>query len=1403
MKKRLISLLIAVTMLISFVPVIANAETITYGDLTFDKSTGAITVCDTSASGDLVIPSTIDGVNVTSIGDSAFYYCSGITSITIPDSVTSIGERAFRWCNGLTNIEIPNGVTSIGKEVFEGCSSVTSIEIPNSVTSIGQSAFASCSSVTSIEIPNSVTSIGNNAFGGCNSLTSIEIPNSVTSIGVNVFSYCNSLTSIEIPNSVTSIGGDGAFFACESLTSIEIPNSVTSIGDNAFAYCSSLTSIEIPNSITSIGNEAFAYCKSLTDVYYSGSESEWNNISIDSYNKYLINATIHYNSTMPKGTNSTSNSAPIITSAKLSHGSATYDLFSDKLNITKDSADTYSAECIVNANGGTDVHVYLTQGSASAVEIPLNACRDIQIGKTFSAGQPIYVTAIDKKTGKSTSKRTKLSVVGDSMAEGSLSGGAISIADAFSVDVPDSVPVLGGQSFGLSLGSISSEVEIDGNEFKVSVGTDFLDGKKDDDGKWKKEDWEGFKKGFKSAKDKMRSGKGAYKYLKNIAPKSTKMELSKGVGGSANVTGYIEGYIDDAGIHPTEGGIIVSAEIKYTYQGMVVVVVVPLYYEIGAGGELTFVGGVKDLLPGNGLQGAWTGSITPAVFFEVGGGVGVPYIFTVGASGKVKAELEIALDKIYQKLDITGTAKFELKGPLGIPTYEKPFAEGTFHVYETGNKKTLLGKTLNMYSVDEDNDNPYASIDIDAPLALTEHSESTQNWVGNNENVELAAVDYTNQDVNVLEINSYENIAPILAEMDGKNVIAWITDNKGRANGDKDMLVYSVEENGKWSEPVAVYDDGFADSNPAMQDGYIVWQKVTKSVTSDMSMRDLGKVSEIYLAKWNGSGFDSPIRITDNALLDQAPKLSVNDGNATVVWVQNSDNNFMGTTGENSIMSYTDGTVKTEKVISTSITNMSVTHIDGALNIAYETDGDNDLSTLEDREIYNIENGIINRITNNSLIDTHPVYGKVDNETVLFYYSDGKIVYLESGVENAVLESGVTTDQFAVISNGEDTAVLWTMVQDGSAELHGVLYDGSIWSEDVQVSDLGERIKYPSAVMQSDGSIFAAFNRTEKVANEYYYDDGQADLCTIKITPSYDLELIDAYFDEENMKAYATVKNNGEISIDGFNVTLGNDKKTITKTLNAGESTDIEIEYSKPSDFSARMLILSVSLINGDEYVADNNSAEFSVGNADVLVSNVAVDEEETKITADISNIGYKDAKNVTVNLREESSNGRVIANKTVSILIDSNQGIEFDINKADIRFYNALTPLYITAECNDAEISLGNNDGYVVISSDSGLADFENDILDYTKVDDKFVINSVAVNNTDEEVSCKLYSAVYSSDGVMKYCGGVEACIEANDDTGVDITVPCAIESGDVIKTFMWSDTMEALAKVSEFKVE
>ena len=162
------------------------------------------------------------------IANSAFSWCSGLTSVTIPESVTSISESAFYGCSGLTSITIPNSVTSIGYSAFNGCSGLTSVTIPNSVTSIGNSAFSGCSGLTTITIPNSVISIGNDAFYNCSGLTSVTIPNSVTSIGNYAFRNCSGLNSVTSEIQEPFKTGSSAFEGIPSNATLYVPKGTES-----------------------------------------------------------------------------------------------------------------------------------------------------------------------------------------------------------------------------------------------------------------------------------------------------------------------------------------------------------------------------------------------------------------------------------------------------------------------------------------------------------------------------------------------------------------------------------------------------------------------------------------------------------------------------------------------------------------------------------------------------------------------------------------------------------------------------------------------------------------------------------------------------------------------------------------------------------------------------------------------------------------------------------------------------------------------------------------------------------------------------------------------------------------------------------------------------------------------
>jgi hypothetical protein len=278
----------------------------------------------TGSAGALTIPSTIDGLPVTTIGNSAFNFDSSLTSITIPDSVTSIGNDVFQYCYHLTNVTIGAAVASIGDGAFDGSGSLAAINvnagnptftsvagvlfdkgqttliiypegklgnytIPSSVTRVGDSAFNGCYNLYNVTIPTNVLSIGEQAFFNCTSLDPVMIPESVTNIGAGAFAGCSSLLNLVVASGNLFYSSADSVLTDKSLTTLlafpgglngqyiarlgglmgpglySIPNSIISIGDYAF-YDSKLTNVVIPDNVANIGDYAFYYSPGLTNL---------------------------------------------------------------------------------------------------------------------------------------------------------------------------------------------------------------------------------------------------------------------------------------------------------------------------------------------------------------------------------------------------------------------------------------------------------------------------------------------------------------------------------------------------------------------------------------------------------------------------------------------------------------------------------------------------------------------------------------------------------------------------------------------------------------------------------------------------------------------------------------------------------------------------------------------------------------------------------------------------------------------------------------------------------------------------------------------------------------------------------------------------------------------------------
>ena len=1304
--------------------------------------------------------------SVTSICYIAFYYCTSLTSVTIPNSVTSIRDSTFKNCTSLTSVTIPDSVTSIDNYAFYSCWDLTSVTIPDSVTNIGDDAFGNCTSLTSVTIPDSVTNIGDDAFKGCMSLTSVTIPDSVTSIGYATFEGCKRLTSVTIPNSVTSIGNN-AFCECESLKDVYYTASQSewnkiNIGSNnqcltnaTFHYrtkCegvveSTETSFTVYNSkaiiedikVVENKNDVNLKLKSV-NMNIAENSSQFDKEKVvkkndikgkeikftkDDFRDYIIPAKVTSDSKYLK-----SNSHNIYMTKDRKDGkpyvSSVYVQQLDKKNKPKkayvdaqyDGAtliDGVNYNLIISAvtNGAKDVKYYLIQNDGNnkyKTEITNGVASKIDLASKMEEGKSLYAYVVcDGVASEPVSLKLEKKKLSNSL-KNLMSSSTVNVLGGQSgkFKLSDSVPIIGGTEASLDFMKCPVGVEITGNKVKISVGLDLFGNTESTGNNGKtKSDWIKFKDNCKSFQETSKDHNDTLKKLKKF--KKNYGSNKKGTF-KTDFLGYLEGYITDTGsIEFTEVCGTVAAEFAYKIKSQFGPFGVPIFYAyVEAGAEAGAAANAGKTVPDGDFPFEFdvTIHLTPKV--KGGAGIGLEGAVSGGVYAKAEMPVEYAIKKKHFTLGVDGEIGWEAHYIIGEAS--GTIIDGTFNLLDEyfGTKsKQVRRQIATTYAMTEFIDKTVSQTSEKTTL-LSRDYINNQKWVGTQTSAKRKArsaskLTFANT---TLESSVNEFQRPQLVTAGDKMMLIWVDDDTSRDTYNRYRLVYSLYNNGSWSVPKAVDDDGMIDyqvsATAVGNDIYIAYQKFNAKFTKGDEERldELNKKAEIKIAKYNANNnsFDNVKSITSNDTFDYLPCIAVENSQPVFYWVNCTSSDFSANSC--SIMkSDFAGNVSTVYSGLNYIYELKVIGND----IYYTAESDCSNENTNDLNLY--KNKV--QITDNDGIDKQEIPTSLAsvNDT-LFYTSNSGIYMLDGDTPKLSLENNKIAGNLQLAATDDGIRAVWSQTSDMGTEFYTSELVNGAWSEPVAITDYGKLVSQLS-IANYGGKLFGAYNITGRTEQDGSIVNGSTDLCVFNTDGFNKFDVTLDTVDESQLnsngqtKLNVLVENNGTENIKSIDFEITDSlgySQSVNKTVDipSGDYDVVELDYvPSTSGETFERRTVTVNATSGDA----SADTQLEVGNADLSVDDITLEKlgTENVITAQIHNIGTVEAKNVNVVFKNGEK--EVYTSNVDTLLPLQTNIVQFNISDDELTYEEeggAVITASVTSDSN--EVNIGDNNSSVLI---------------------------------------------------------------------------------------------------------
>ena len=1273
---------------------------------------------------------------------------------TIPDSVASIGAYAFSDCTSLTSVTIPTSVTSIGRSAFEKCTSLTSVTIPDSVTSIGDDAFCDCTSLTSVTIPDSVTSIGGTAFYDCGSLTSVTIPSSVTSIGDWVFGWCTSLTSVTIPDSVTSIG-EYAFADCTSLTDVYYAGSeaqwkaisISSTGNDDLLTANIHYYFVDPGSYRSIYG-ADAQERALT-VYGNKNDSATIETNYQALPGVEVSGDVDKRTTGADGKATLQNDGGSVTFHK--DGYVDRTLSAAALNV---SADVYLQKTsdypVINAVWLNDVNdvmntrypmnlvqskrykveAEISWGSSSAKRVILyqgDKSYDITAGASslvlsdrFDLSKALYIAATDQKD-HTTVKKLKLE--SGSAATAALDGAKIDFGDSLKFTLPDSIPVIGGDSLKLGLYSqVPFKAVVDKGKVYVAIGYQ-VDA--DQDGV------KSFANSAKKLRDNMAKAKTeAQKYKtmqdarKAFGGKAATVGGSWGFDAGFTVMGFAEGwYDDDAKIHWTDGGITLGANVGVDYSYPFAIGPVPCYAEVGFTAD--FQARLNLLMNADAKKFMPSGTLKGDIALDIGAGVGVAKVITAGGGAKGKLSPTMNFDAANQMT--SADAKFSLAGYLKVTaldfTYKHPFDPWVdkliWQYPDPADSADLMSADGQPNFIDQ----IYNAANYTAPDLS--YLEKGSEFFGAKKpglfKRLFAPAEFLSETENpVFLSNAYEQAQPELVTWDDGTMLAVWKGYDSKYSGLNALALYYSYYNGsKWSTPEILEQDGTLDGAFTLQkingSAYVLWQDAGESVSDDITLDELSQKMGLNAASFNAAQqtFSVQTVAAASGAVSMLPTICGDAEHLTAVWATNTEGDVFGQNSANAICTstYSNGSWSAAETSCSglnSIDSLAAAYDEsGTLQIAYSVDADGDPKTIDDMEVY--RNGTA--LTDNGSVDSGVVY----RNGTLYWFSNGALMAEGKTVVSA--DRGLMTDRYRIVDENGVKAVLFTQNSGLYASLYGIFYDSDSgeWGQPVALTDGSDFVTSFSAGVAKDGKLKIMANRqqvTGTSSDENPY--GESSLQLLEIAPGCQLKITDTYYDGgnylagEDLPVTLTVTNAGQAASNGVKVQFYDGSKllyeqTFDGALQAGAITTMTATPAFDKAEQDRALTVKVIPADAENDSAQGGSTTITLHQNDLTVEYISWGLNENgkvMVYADVVNRGYSTSKGVTVSLRKSAVDGDVVDSVALDTLGTLGlQHVSFETDGTDGDLF------YITLDGKAADDNGANDADFVVIRKEKANA--------------------------------------------------------------------------------------------------